>query len=201
MAVFFHGSFGLNRRLMSGIARLALEGPELSDTNLAGHFDYGAPFAAKQRNWLHKTGIGNLGSPFTLTELGRVVWRYDPELKNTITKWFMHHELANDPERAEAWHFFIHDFKPTNNSFTRADLQKSLMMKLRYHDEAHFGPNSKMNPIIVLKLIECYTAPEGLGDLGILKTNDGLNFHFRSGNQGPWKTPRELTKAYTNPAN
>lgn len=200
MAVFFHGSFGLNRLFMSGIARSALEGPTLSDADLADGFRYGAPFAAKQRNWLHRTGIGDLRRPFTLTELGRVVWRYDPKFKSNITKWFMHHELTSDPDRAEAWRFFIHEFKPTKNSFTRADLQKSLMMKLRYHHGTHFGPNSKMNPIIVLKLIECYTEPEALGDLGILKTNDGLNFHFGSGNQGPWKTPQQLTKAYTESA-
>lgn len=197
LTVFFHGNFGLNREFMAGIIRLALQHPGQRDAELAKPFGYGAPFATKYRYWLHKTGIANFGRPLTLTETGKVIWLHDPNFDKTITKWVMHHELAGDPERAEAWHFFIREFRPLNRTFTRDSLQHGLMIKLRHHDEVHFGPKSKMNSVIVRKLIECYADPKGLGDLGIVKSNDRVHYRFEAPRQlGPWQTPSQLDKAY-----
>ena len=54
----------------------------------------------------------------------------------------------------------------------------ALMEKLRSHRDTHFGPSSKMNPIIVRKLIEYYEAPDALGSLGLLKRIDKNTFEF-----------------------
>lgn len=112
MAVFFHGNFGLNRHYMASILKAALDNPELSDDELAQPFGYKAPFAAKQRAWLHYTGITELRRPVRLTEKGEAIWKNDPTFESKDTMWFMHQELISNPNRAEAWHFFFHEFYP-----------------------------------------------------------------------------------------
>ena len=61
MTVYFHGNFGLNRERMAKILYKALRNPEARDKNLAKPFGYNAPFTARYRSWLHKTGMVKLG--------------------------------------------------------------------------------------------------------------------------------------------
>lgn len=197
MTVFFHGNFGLDRPRMAKLAGMASENPERDDADLAKEFGYGAPFAATYRSWLHKGGIARRGRPFRLTDFGQVVLKHDPDFLSPVTMWFLHHELTIDPERAEAWHFFVYEFRPKHPRFTKDVLQMGLMEKLRGHSEKHFGESSKMNPIIVRKLLECYTAPSALGELGILKSTCNASFEFTEAEQlGPWALPNELAEAY-----
>ena len=57
MTVYFHGSFGLNRNRMSGILQIALGDSDLRDQEIAERFGFNAPFTARYRSWLHKTGM------------------------------------------------------------------------------------------------------------------------------------------------
>lgn len=91
----------------------------------------------------------------------------------------------------------MEEFRPLHPGFSKEELQDGLMMKLRSHSETHFGPMSKMNPIIVRKLIECYTAPTALGDLGFLRSVGEDRFAFGSPKViGPWSAPSRLEAAY-----
>lgn len=200
MTIYFHGNFGLNRPYMAGILARTLENPEMKDATLAKPFGYGAPFAAKYRTWLHKTGIAELGLPLKLTPIGEVIWQHDPNLESLTTQWVMHHELTTDPTRAETWHFFAHEFLPTHKTFTRDELVMALMELLRSHSEKHFGAGSKMTPVIARKLIECYTAPTALAATGILGQEADDSFRSLSPEApGPWTTPDELINAYMSP--
>ncbi|MEE4210544.1 MAG: DUF4007 family protein [Parvularcula sp.] len=197
MTVFFHGNFGLHRERMAKLAKAAIENPALEDDVLAAPFGYGAPFAATYRSWLHKTGMAERGRPFQLTEYGKIALRRDPAFSAPVTMWLLHHELTSDPERAETWHFFMGEFRSKHTEFSKAELTDGLMMKLRSHSEKHFGPMSKMNPIIVRKLIECYTAPTALGGLDLLRSVGKDRFAFGSIHAaGPWSTPSALEAAY-----
>ncbi|MCG8608546.1 DUF4007 family protein [bacterium] len=197
MAVYFHGNFGLNRSYMAGILKLALEDPSKKDAALAKPFGYGAPMASKYRRWLHKTGLTESGRPLRLTPVGAVVWENDPALTSMTTQWFMHWELTQDPERAEAWHFFAHEFLPQRTSFSRADLLDGLTEKLRVHSEKHFGPGSMLNKVIARKLIDCYTAEEALGRLLIIQKNGNRLVCGREvKNLGPWVSLAQLKRAY-----
>ncbi len=179
MAVYFHGSFGLNREVLSRLVALAQENPEWRDRELAAPFGYGAPFGAKHRSWLHKTGLAEVRYPIRLTPMGAVVFDEDPSLESLTTQWFLHHELTEDPDRAEAWHFFAGEFLSRNERFTREDLVDGLMMKLRSHSEKHFGPGSNLNKVISAKLLECYTKPKALGALGLVR-RDGKHYISRA---------------------
>jgi hypothetical protein len=149
MTVYFHGSFGLNRSRMAGILRAALKDPGLRDQEIAEPFGYNAPFTARYRSWLHKTGLIEMRYPIRLTEMGEVVYNNDPNLESLTTQWFMHHELTTDPDRTEAWHFFANEFLPVYKSFSKEDLLVGLTDKLRAHSEKHFGPGSKLNKVIL----------------------------------------------------
>ncbi|MCG3209280.1 MAG: hypothetical protein FOGNACKC_02901 [Anaerolineae bacterium] len=198
MTVYFHSSFGLNRSHMAGILKRALENPTMKDEDLAKPFNYSAPFAARYRAWLEKTGIVESNLPLKLTPMGKVVWQYDPKLETLTTQWFMHHELTTDSTRVETWHFFIHEFLPTHKAFTRDALTQALMMRLRSHSEKHFGPGSTMTPVISRKLIECYTEPIALSAIGILSGEKNGIFRSLSPEvRGPWLTPEDMTQAYS----
>lgn len=196
MSVFFHGSFGLNRDRMSGLLAESLKNPDSTDKQLAKPFDYGAPFSAKYRSWLHKCGITEMGLPMKLTPIGEIVVKEDSKFKTMVTQWLLHHELVTDPERSEAWHYFAKEFLPKHSKFTKDDLLEGLTEKLRYHSEMHFGPGSKLNKTIARKIIEVYTEPQGLGMLKLIE-QDGKSFvRLRPKTKGPWKTPAALAKAY-----
>lgn len=196
MTVFFHGNFGMNRARMARLAMLASEGPSRSDADLASEFGYGAPFAATYRSWLHKVGIAELRKPFRLTRFGRVILDCDPEFDEPATKWFLHHELTGHPTRAETWRYFYKEFRPKHRNFSKEDLMKGLMRKLRSHSEKQFGPNSKMNPVIVRKLLECYTQNEALGELKILQRRSDGDFDFLDAKPlGPWDSETEFLQA------
>jgi len=198
MTVYFHGSFGLNRTYMAGILAAALKNNRLKDDSLAKPFGYGAPFGARYRSWLHKTGLTHMRLPMKLTEMGAIVFENDPKLATMTTKWFLHHELTGDEERAEPWHYFVNEFLPSNKEFTKDELLAGLTNKLRAHSEQHFGPGSKLNQVILRKIIECYTEERALGSLGLVQIDGNkLSRSKTAKKQGPWKTVSSLARAYS----
>ena len=197
MTVYFHGSFGLNRRYMAGILAASIERPKATADELAAPFGYKAPFTGRYRSWLHKTGLTVKGRKTQFTPRGEVVWRKDPKLESPTTQWFMHHELCEDPERAEAWHFFSHEFAKKHSEFGIDQLEDALAMKLMPHHPTHFGRGSSMIKVIARKIVQCYTQEEALGSLGILgATADGGYKLGQSVSHGPWDSPSSLAKSY-----
>ena len=104
MTFLFHGSFALDCPRMAGLIKQVLKNPKLKNKELAEPLNYAAPSAATYGSWLHKTGLAEMGLPLKLTPMGQVVIENDPTLALATSKWFLHHELVTDPERAEAWH-------------------------------------------------------------------------------------------------
>lgn len=178
MTVFFHGNFGLNRQRMAGLLEKSLANPALGDADLAKPFGYGAPFAAIYRSWLHKTGLTRRRRPISLTDFGEVIVSKDKSLSERATLEFMHHSLTEDPERAEAWHFFFQNFRNSHKVFSTKELRHELMVQLSPHSEKHFGAGSTMIPIIARKLLECYASSEALGPLNLLRNLGSDKFEF-----------------------
>jgi hypothetical protein len=196
MAVLFHGNFALDRPRMAGLIDRALNNPKFKDKELAEPFGYAAPFAATYRSWLHKTGLAEMGLPLVLTDMGKVVFDADPSLATITTKWFLHHELVTDIQRAEAWHYFALEFLPEHSSFNKEELLDGLAMKLSSHSMQHFGPGSKLNQQIARKILQVYTEPTGLGDLALIAKEGKSYKRLDSKKLGPWKTTAALDKAY-----
>ena len=193
MTVYFHGSFGLNRKYMSGVLATSLKNPSATGDEIAEPFGYKAPFTGRYKSWLHKTGLTTKGRNIELTAMGEVVWKNDPKFKSPVTQWLMHHELCTDSERAEAWHFFAHKFAPEHDSFTIEQLENGLAMKLMSHHPTHFGQGASMIKVIARKITQCYTQPEALGGLRILTSVDSKNYVVGNPKQiGPWSNAQSL---------
>ncbi|ODB88000.1 hypothetical protein A3193_03655 [Candidatus Thiodiazotropha endoloripes] len=196
MTVYFHGSFGLNRSNFVAVLQAALQNPSWDDTELAKPLGYGKPFAQKYRSWLHKVGLIEQGMPVKLTPKGAAVWSHDPGLNSSVSLWFLHHELTTDPERAEAWHYFAHNFLPKHPTFTSRELLDGLTGKLRSHSEQHFGPGSQLNKVICRKILDAYTQRSGLGELNLISKNNNLFVRGEPRTLGPWKSVSAIAKAY-----
>ena len=182
---------------MSRVLDGALKHPAHRDKELAEPFGYGSPFASAYRSWLHKSGVIELRFPITLTRFGEILREKDPGFSKVPTLWFFHEQLTSDPDRAEAWHFFMREFRSMGTRFSAADLRNGLVMKLSAHDAKHFGPQSKMIPVIARKLVECYTTDVGLGPLGLVKSRSDGSFEFS--NEEPEKefsSIESLVQAY-----
>lgn len=197
MTVYFHGNFGLNRDYMAGVLKAGLKDPKATGDSIAAPFGYKAPFTARYKSWLNKTGLITEKAAIELTPIGEVVWRHDPKLQSLTTQWLLHHELTGNPERAEAWHYFAADFISSKKSFTLEELRGGLSMKLMPHDAKHFGRDAPMIKVIARKIVQCYTGPEGLGDLAIISTINAKSFEVRKPKKlGPWKSAAALSSAY-----
>ena len=197
MTVYFHGSFGLNREYMAGVLAASLKNPGASGDDIAAPFGYKAPFTGRYKSWLHKTGMTTKGRRIKLTPIGDVVWNNDPDFESIVTQWLMHHELCTDPERAEAWHFFAHEFVPKNETFSIEQLEMGLAMKLMSHHPSHFGKDAPMIKVIARKIAQCYTQPEALGALGIICETGSKTYEVNNVKQiGPWATATALSGAY-----
>lgn len=195
MDVFFHGNFGLDRKRMASILSLALNDSGLRIQEMAGAFSFNTPFTSPYRTWLHKTGMIESQYPIRLTQMGEIVYKHDPSLETLTTQWFLHHELTIDPERAEAWYFFIHEFLPLHKTFSQIDLLSGLTEKLHSHSEKYSGPGSTINKIISRKIIECYTSVDALGGLNLI-TEGNNGYSFNDNIIGPWKSSSDLDKQY-----
>lgn len=135
--------------------------------------------------------------PITPTPFGEVLREKDPGFRKEPTLWFFHQQLTADSERAEAWNYFMGEFRATSSQFSLADLRNGLVMKLSAHDAKHFGPQSKMIPVIARKLLECYTADGGLGPLGLVKSHADGSYEFSSKRPGRvFSTVADLRNAY-----
>ena len=197
MTVYFHGNFGLNREYMAGVLAASLKDPGATAEEIATPFGYKAPFTARYKSWLNKTGIATAGKTVELTPTGKVVWNNDPALKSLVTQWLLHHELTNSPERAEAWHYFAHDFIKQKETFTLDELRAGLSMKLMTHHPTHFGRDAPMIKVIARKIAQCYTQPEALGGLGLITGKASDLYVVEDPKQlGPWKSPSELEVEY-----
>ena len=194
MSILFHGSFGLYRDRLAKVLKTGLDNPGFSDKQIAEPLGYGAPFAAKYRSWLHKTGLTNQKLPLQLTDIGQVVYANDPGLTHPASIAFLHHELTQT-DRAFAWYFFVNKFLPQHTSFSREDLISALSSTIESRNLGN-GTPAKMAGIIARKLLECYTEDYSLGSLRLLK-KDGAK--FQKGEPvivGPWTSANELKAAY-----
>jgi len=196
MSVLFHGSFALDRPVLAKMIAIGLKDPNAADEGFYKPFGRGKPFSQRHRSWLHKVGLAELGLPIRLTKLGEVVIKNDPKLESEVTKWFLHHELVTDHERAEAWHFFALEFLPDRKNFARDELLDGLVEKLRSHSEQHFGPGSSLNKTICKKILDVYTADSALGSLGFIRKSKSGYDVLKPKQKGPWPTVSKLQAAY-----
>ena len=74
----------------------------------------GANQVVALRYWLQATGLIEVGyrnREHRITELGNLVFDYDPYIEEMGTLWALHCNLASAQEEAASWYFFFNEFK------------------------------------------------------------------------------------------
>ena len=196
MSVYFHANFNLNTERLSKVLKYLIEEPNLNDDQIASKFGYKAPFTKRYKSWLKKCGILENSTKVKLTDYGEVIFKKDPNLKQNLTRWFMHSELTNSEENAEAWNFVYHSYLPKKKSFSKQEISDAIAMKLMPHDPGHFGKNAPMIKVITKVLIESYTSDLAFGPLQIVSSKNG-QFETNSIKcPYKWSGPSNMIKLY-----
>jgi hypothetical protein len=97
------------------------------------------------------------------TNFGRIVYDNDKRLRNTVTRWAIHYFLSDSSKGAPAWSFFIHEFLPFNDSFTKEDLNKAIQSKFTELSSRYVDENERT-------ILQCYSEPTAFGKLKIIES-------------------------------
>jgi hypothetical protein len=95
------------------------------------------------------------------TDVGRLVYQYDPKLRNRVTHWVMHYHLVKKDSKAEAWAFFFNNFLPNRGNFTRTELESEI--------ESQYADRAKLKSINPHLTLACYTDGGGLEKLRLIR--------------------------------
>jgi hypothetical protein len=128
-----HETFPIREGWLHKGLKLVSSAPEkFLDEEVADYLGVGRNMAKSIRHWLCVTGLvetsnsrGALdGSSVCLTELGELVWEFDPFLLERGTWWILHANLVNNLELATTWSWFFNNFN--HDRFDRAVCLESL---------------------------------------------------------------------------
>lgn len=108
--------------LAKGLGRVHDTGRYDGDLETADALGLGSRMAKSLGFWLEACGLAGIdsnvtngtakrrrkGQKWTITDLGKIVTRYDPHLEYPVTWWFVHMALAQRP--STVWEWFFNEF-------------------------------------------------------------------------------------------
>lgn len=162
----FHQKFALNRERLARMVQCIADGAATSEDAVGAYMGVNPYMVEGFRGWLCKTGLGNASKhDYTLSPIGRLVASYDPALERPGTLWLLHYHLASDHgERAEVWYRLFNEFATPGTSFTRTELQTYVERVV-----TDLPKNKTAVAKDVEEALKCYTRPEALRDLQLLR--------------------------------
>jgi len=161
MAVGFSQNFNLKRHRFAKALQALIEHPKLSRDEFMSKVGVGDNEAESIVTWFGKTGLRNNKSR-TLTNFGQLIAKYDPCLEQPGTQWFLHYQLAQNPD-AEVWFHLTNRFLPTRSVFTFDDALESLKSAgIGEHSPKHLVSDARI-------YFKALTADEGLGQIHFIE--------------------------------
>ena len=128
-----HETFPVREGWLHKGMKLVSQSPELFlDEEVSDRLGVGRNMAKSIRHWLLVTGLAAESggdsvdkSPLLrLTDLGQLVWTFDPYLLSPGTWWMLHANLVNNIESTTTWSWFFNNFN--HDRFDRAVCLESL---------------------------------------------------------------------------
>jgi len=172
---YFHKSFTLQRDNISKLISFVLEHPSASRQEIAVETGIGIGKNAsdgKVRPTIQYAVYSGLLQPsaaesqneILLSDVGEIVFHYDPRLKTSISQWVMHYFLCRPQNESEIWRFFVHDFIPAHGEFEGEVLEEALTKKFPDLSERINKENRRIltncyidgNALAKTRLIESY---------------------------------------------
>ncbi len=162
----FYQKFALNRDRLARMVQCIAAGAATSEDAVGAYMGVNPYMVEGFRGWLCKTGLGRATThTYALSAVGTLIAAHDPTLSQPGTLWLLHYHLASDTgERAEVWYRLFNEFATPGMSFTRTELQTYVE---RVIQEA--PPNTTAVAKDANEAIKCYTRPDALGDLQLLR--------------------------------
>jgi len=100
--------------LHKGLDLLMNDPSKFYHEHAADYLGVGSNMAKSIRYWLQATGLvacsQDARGKLVVTELGKVIYKYDPFLIETGTWWLLHINLVSRPIYADTWHWFFNSF-------------------------------------------------------------------------------------------
>ena len=135
-----HDTFFIRKGWLSKGMRCVANKPDVfvaRDENPMDVLGIGANMVKALRYWLQAVGLttepdkGKRTQSFT--ELGKLIYEYDPYIEELGTLYLLQYRLATQKEEATAWYFFFNEF--TMSEFSREDFVIALQKYIKMHDE------------------------------------------------------------------
>jgi len=127
MAIGFSQNFGIELKLFSTALNAFSAKRKISRRELMGLIGVGDNKAEATVTWLNYLGLRDNASN-GLTDLGKLLLRFDPHFEDVVTQWIFHYKLASNP-KAEVWHLLSNEFIPNQTRFSFNDAIKFLVSK------------------------------------------------------------------------
>ena len=112
--------------LTKGIQAVEKDNGVFSKNSGADALGVGTNMAKAIRYWMRTAGMTKPNVPqkgVQLTELGKIIAKYDPYIEDPFTLWILHCKIAGNFEQATAWNVFFNKMDLTS-AFTRDDMFK-----------------------------------------------------------------------------
>ena len=126
-----HQSFFIRKGWLSKGLRGVNENPALlmpsNSKEAMDELGLGSNQVVALRYWLQATGLIEIGyrnREHRITELGKLVFKYDPYIEEIGTLWALHCNLACAQLEAASWYFFFNEFRM--NVFSKEDFTHSI---------------------------------------------------------------------------
>lgn len=123
--------------LYKGLKNLSINNHVFTDKtiNTSDTFGLGVSMVKSLRYWLQAVGLteerkeGNI-SVQNLTELGKIIYKYDKYIEEVGTLCLLHYKLATNKELATSWYYFFNEFNM--HDFAKEDFADSLSTHLKF---------------------------------------------------------------------
>ena len=128
-----HETFSIRKNWLSKGVNGVNEKGEIftaKDNSAMDYFGLGRNMVYSLRYWLNAVGIAyeeknqNKKTELKFTELGYLIFKYDPYVQELGTLWLLQHALSSNKEMATSWYFFFNEFNQTE--FSRDDFVLAL---------------------------------------------------------------------------
>ncbi len=174
MALSWSNTFGLNRNLLAAALRILQENPGIDNQKLAQELGVGGRKGVGYSGWLLYTGLRNI-RPREVTEIGRIILRFDPYIEDPVTQGMLHYSLCTN-SNASVWNHLSTYFIPRRDSFFRTEVTDSCLA-------FGLGKAGSKNKHLISDIgifLKAYTDTEGFSELDYLQEQS--NGNYRRGN-------------------
>ena len=144
-----HEKFPLREGWINKALRVLPENPDaFTRKDATDLFGIGSNMVKSLRYWMRAFGLTNV-SGTELSEMGKLIAKYDPFLEKTFTLWMMHSYIAKNLEDATTWYMYFN--RCDAEDLDKNEIESILLREVKkYAAGTTFSEKSLSNDVDVL---------------------------------------------------